>query len=50
MLNEYIVIPSSHTPLLGAEADQQFGLITVTADKILSLWDDSPKKQDCKQI
>lgn len=46
MLNEYIVIPSGHTSLLGAEAVQQFGLITVTADKILSPWEDSPKKQD----
>ena len=46
LLTEYTVVPSGHTALLGAETVQQFNLITVNAEKIMSLSDDSPTKQD----
>ena len=46
LLTEYTVVPSGHTALLGAETVQQFGLITVNADKIMSLSDEPPTKQD----
>ena len=46
LLIEYTVVPSGHTALLGAETVQQFGLITVNADKIMSLSDEPPTKQD----
>ena len=46
LLTEYTVVPSGHTALLGAETVQQFGLIMVNADKIMSLSDEPPTKQD----
>lgn len=46
LLVEYTVVPSGHTALLGAETVQQSGLITVNADKIMSLSDEPPTKQD----
>ena len=50
LLTEYTVVPSGHTALLGAETVQQFGLITVNADKIMSLSDEPPTKQDFEDI
>ena len=50
LLVEYTVEPSGHTAFLGAETVQQFGLITVNADKIMSLSDEPPTKQDFDDI
>ena len=36
-LREYTVVPEGYTPLLGSELVQQFCLITVNADNIMSL-------------
>ena len=36
-LTEYTVVPEGYTPLLGSESVQQFCLITVNADNIMSL-------------
>ena len=44
LLTEYTVVLSGHTALLGAETVQQFGLITVNSDKIMSLSDEPPTK------
>ena len=46
LLVEYTVEPSGHSAFLGAETVQQFGLITLNADKIMSLSDEPPTKQD----
>ena len=50
LLVEYTVEPSGHSAFLGAETVQQFGLITVNADKIMSLSDEPPTKQDFDDI
>ena len=46
LLTKETVVPSDQTALLGAETFQQFGLITVNADKIMSPSDEPPTKQD----
>lgn len=46
LLIEYTVVSRGHTALLGAEAIQQFGLITVNTDKIMSVSDEPPSQQD----
>ena len=46
LLIEYTVVQSGHSALLDAETVQHFGFITVNADKIMSLSDEPPTKQD----
>ena len=50
LLVEYTVEPSGHSAFLGAETVQQFGLITLNADKIMSLSDEPTTKQDFDDI
>ena len=45
-LTEYTVVPNGHTALLGAQSIQQFGLITVNTDNILSVSDAIPAQPD----
>lgn len=41
-LTEYTVVPTGHTALLGAESVQQFGLIVINTDNIMSLSNEIP--------
>lgn len=45
-LTEYTVVPTGHTALLGAESVQQFGLIVINTDNIMSLSNEIPTQPD----
>ena len=45
-LTEYTVVSNGHTALLGAQSIQQFGLITVNTDNIMSVSDAIPAQPD----
>ena len=45
-LTEYTIVPNGHTALLGAQSIQQFGLITVNTDNIMSVSDAIPAQPD----
>ena len=45
-LTEYTVVPTGHTALLGAESVQQFGLIVINTDNIMSLSNETPTQPD----
>lgn len=45
-LTEYTVVPTGRTALLGAESVQQFGLIVINTDNIMSLSNEIPTQPD----
>ncbi|PFX23629.1 Retrovirus-related Pol polyprotein from transposon 17.6 [Stylophora pistillata] len=45
-LTEYTVVPTGHTALLGAESVQQFGLILINTDNIMSPSNEIPTQLD----